>query len=376
MGPGYPGMKVGRREFIGRSGACLLGAAAGSVLGSPPRPRSVRSGPVRGRPGRTRVRAPAAGPRRLPRSSRRLLLQDHLLAGTRMNDGFIVPSLADGMAAFPGPAGSTVILRNHEFRFGHAASLGPFGSEEEALDQARPEPDLRPDPRRGALPRLGHDDRLRHAADKDEEPAPQPGRNDDQLLGRGDALGDMAVERGGLRQPGRPLPGAARVHLRGRRVGGAEGHGPRPLDGHGPLRQGGRGRRPQDRGPLSDRGPARRAVLPVPPGRRRPAGRRGEAPGPGRDRNARARDEQLAGPEDRAGHVLRGPLDRPRRSRPRRRRSAVPGPRKGGGGFRVERGHRPSRRGGLVRLHQRRNGSERADLALRSEPDEGAAPAA
>jgi secreted PhoX family phosphatase len=46
-----------------------------------------------------------------------------------MSDGFIVPSLADGMAAFPGPSGTTIILRNHEFRFGYPVTLGPFGGE-------------------------------------------------------------------------------------------------------------------------------------------------------------------------------------------------------------------------------------------------------
>ena len=44
-----------------------------------------------------------------------------------MADGFIVPSLADGMGAFPGPGGTTILLRNHEFRVGHPDDLGPFG---------------------------------------------------------------------------------------------------------------------------------------------------------------------------------------------------------------------------------------------------------
>lgn len=34
--------------------------------------------------------------------------------GEPMDDGFNVPALHDGMAAFPGPAGQTILVRNHE----------------------------------------------------------------------------------------------------------------------------------------------------------------------------------------------------------------------------------------------------------------------
>lgn len=46
--------------------------------------------------------------------------------GEKMSDGYYVPGLFDGMGTFPGPEGTTVILRNHEFRVGHSRSLGPF----------------------------------------------------------------------------------------------------------------------------------------------------------------------------------------------------------------------------------------------------------
>jgi secreted PhoX family phosphatase len=120
----------GRREFLGRSVACLMGAAAGSVLGSPLAGHSSGRARPAASPG-----GPGFGPL-LPDPDGYLDLPEGFSykiiswSGTRMNDRFVVPSLADGMAAFPGPGGSTVILRNHEFRFGHAASLGPFGSEE------------------------------------------------------------------------------------------------------------------------------------------------------------------------------------------------------------------------------------------------------
>ena len=47
-------------------------------------------------------------------------------AGERMNDGFFVPAAHDGMAAFPGPNGTTVLVRNHELDLNMLAE-GPFG---------------------------------------------------------------------------------------------------------------------------------------------------------------------------------------------------------------------------------------------------------
>jgi secreted PhoX family phosphatase len=46
--------------------------------------------------------------------------------GDKMDDGFYVPYLHDGMGAFPGPDGLTIILRNHEYRFGNPDWIGPF----------------------------------------------------------------------------------------------------------------------------------------------------------------------------------------------------------------------------------------------------------
>lgn len=46
--------------------------------------------------------------------------------GDKMNDGFYVPGLPDGMATFPGPDGVTVILRNHEIRFESPDWIGAF----------------------------------------------------------------------------------------------------------------------------------------------------------------------------------------------------------------------------------------------------------
>jgi len=51
-------------------------------------------------------------------------------AGDKMTDGFYVPGQADGMAACPGPDGSTILICNHEFRLGYPESVGPFKGKE------------------------------------------------------------------------------------------------------------------------------------------------------------------------------------------------------------------------------------------------------
>ena len=46
--------------------------------------------------------------------------------GEEMDDGFYVPGKHDGMAAFPGPDGTTILVRNHEIT-GPNNRIGPFG---------------------------------------------------------------------------------------------------------------------------------------------------------------------------------------------------------------------------------------------------------
>ena len=46
--------------------------------------------------------------------------------GQMMDDGYKVPGLHDGMAAFPGPSGATILVRNHELSLDHH-SIGAFG---------------------------------------------------------------------------------------------------------------------------------------------------------------------------------------------------------------------------------------------------------
>jgi len=50
--------------------------------------------------------------------------------GDEMDDGLLVPANCDGMAAFPGPGGTVILVRNHEALF---AAEGPFGAKYERL---------------------------------------------------------------------------------------------------------------------------------------------------------------------------------------------------------------------------------------------------
>jgi len=53
--------------------------------------------------------------------------------GDEMNDGYLVPGLPDAMAAFPGPDGLTILIRNHEL----TGNLpGPFGADNSRLKKS------------------------------------------------------------------------------------------------------------------------------------------------------------------------------------------------------------------------------------------------
>ena len=58
----------------------------------------------------------------------------HLVSGfgQKMDDGLRTPGLADGMAAFPGPEGKTILVRNHEIA-ADVKKAGPFGDDNKLL---------------------------------------------------------------------------------------------------------------------------------------------------------------------------------------------------------------------------------------------------
>jgi secreted PhoX family phosphatase len=72
--------------------------------------------------------------------------------GERMDDGYAVPTLHDGMATFPGPDGLTILVRNHEAGAGNTAQ-GPFLNNAELF--SRLDKSLIYDAGRGVAPSLG-----------------------------------------------------------------------------------------------------------------------------------------------------------------------------------------------------------------------------
>lgn len=54
--------------------------------------------------------------------------------GTKMDDGLLIPHRHDGMAAFPGPDGHTILIRNHEVNPATGGSESAFGPGFELLD--------------------------------------------------------------------------------------------------------------------------------------------------------------------------------------------------------------------------------------------------
>lgn len=71
-------------------------------------------------------------------------------AGEAMSDGLVVPGNHDGMAAFWGPGGKTILVRNHEMTQGTG---GPFGPGNALLNQV--DRSLIYDPGRGQAPARG-----------------------------------------------------------------------------------------------------------------------------------------------------------------------------------------------------------------------------
>ncbi len=55
--------------------------------------------------------------------------------GERMSDGFFVPTRHDGMAAFPGANGTTILVRNHELTLDAPPEDGAFGRDFELLSR-------------------------------------------------------------------------------------------------------------------------------------------------------------------------------------------------------------------------------------------------
>ncbi len=285
-----------------------------------------------------------------------------------MTDGFISPSLADGAAAFPGPKGTTLLVRNHEFRVGHPDDLGPFGGTKrlwEKLDR-RSIYDWRPDgtPCLGSVTTTVYDTKRR------------------KTIGQHLSLAGTLTNCSGGPTPWGTWLSSEEVFLGpGEACSGRHGYTyevavsaepgvtvPVPLKAMGRFVKEGAAVDPRTGIVYQTEDLVDGTLLPLPALVAGPARRGRPAPGPGRGRPARLRDEQLADADDRERPVVRSRLDRPRRARPRRGRPAAARPGEGRGGVRQRGGPSPSRRGDPFRLHERRPSGQGPDLALRAEP--------
>ncbi len=127
-----PSEALGRRAFFARAAAFAVGARglraawlSGALTAcSGARSPTGRYGPLRPDP---------HGVLDLPAGFRYSVWSS---TGERMSDGLAVPAAHDGMAAFPGPEGSTVLVRNHEL-ITAPRTAGTVGAVEPVYDPGR-----------------------------------------------------------------------------------------------------------------------------------------------------------------------------------------------------------------------------------------------
>ncbi|MGJ3243428.1 MAG: alkaline phosphatase PhoX [Opitutales bacterium] len=133
-------MHVDRREFLKKSGFVAAGfmglknlmhAAPGSAAGASGSP----AGPMKTIAGYGPLVPDPAKIFDLPEGFTYSVISR---AGDEMDDGLLVPGDADGMAAFPGPDGRILLVRNHELNPGDRAKSG-FGPNHERLGRIAPE---------------------------------------------------------------------------------------------------------------------------------------------------------------------------------------------------------------------------------------------
>ncbi len=121
-------MNLSRRHFLRSAGAVALGLTGLRRL-------LARGSPVRGG-GYGELVADPQKVLDLPRGFRYHAFGK---VGERMDDGLLVPGLHDGMAAFPGADGRTILVRNHELSAGSKkdSAFGPAMELVGKVDRAR-----------------------------------------------------------------------------------------------------------------------------------------------------------------------------------------------------------------------------------------------
>ena len=138
-------------------------------------------------------------------------------AGERMSDGFLVPGLHDGMAAFEGSNGHTLLLRNHEVNVDSDPGLGPFGPDLALLSNLDPslvyDAGVAGRPALGGVTTVVYDTGAQALVSHHLSLVGSPA----QLRGRTDALGILGYLRGNIRERRGGLCREPRLLLRGAR---------------------------------------------------------------------------------------------------------------------------------------------------------------
>jgi len=120
-------MELSRRVFLARSAASVgLGFAGLRALSGAPALAGVHGASA---PGFGPLRRDPAGVLDLPEGFTYRVISRF---GEMMDDGLITPGLPDGMAAYPGPDATTLLVRNHELE-PHWTRYGAFGEDNERL---------------------------------------------------------------------------------------------------------------------------------------------------------------------------------------------------------------------------------------------------
>lgn len=129
-------MELSRRHFLRSAAAVSLGfTGLQTLLGCSRETTTVSRMPSGSESGRALpgpLESDPQGMLDLPRG-----FHYHVISrvGDEMEGGLLVPGKPDGMAAFPGAPGKTIVIRNHELLDAHAG-ISAFGSKNERLTDA------------------------------------------------------------------------------------------------------------------------------------------------------------------------------------------------------------------------------------------------
>ena len=124
-----------RRHFLKQAGAYTVGFAGLHLFVGCSTGREARSSD---RVGFGPLQPDPDGVFDLPEGFSYRIISRH---GDEMDDGFRVPHRPDGMATFPGPEETTLLVRNHEISAGAPVKEGPFQAEGNASIGQMPDAD-------------------------------------------------------------------------------------------------------------------------------------------------------------------------------------------------------------------------------------------